>query len=102
MVRAGSYLAAVTSLRLLAALDASLYTHLYYSALPVHPTARKLVLPMDPDGAALLASFSLCSRLGTTIPGPCSSSAPPPPVAAFVAMASAPRGARRRGRHARP
>jgi chitinase len=24
----------------------------------VHPTARKLVLLMDPDGAALLASFS--------------------------------------------
>jgi chitinase len=57
-VRADFYLVAAARLRPLAVLDASLYTHLYYSALPVHPTARKLVLPMDPDGAALLASFS--------------------------------------------
>jgi chitinase len=58
MVRAGFYLATAARLRPLAVLDASLYTHLYYLALPVHPTARKLVLPMDTDGAALLASFS--------------------------------------------
>jgi chitinase len=57
-VRAGFYLTAAARLRPLAALDASLYTHLYYSALAVHPTTRKLVLPTDPDGAALLASFS--------------------------------------------
>ncbi|TKW03878.1 hypothetical protein SEVIR_7G071500v4 [Setaria viridis] len=57
-VRAGFYLAAAARLRPLAALDASHYTHLYYSALAVHPTTRKLVLPTDPDQAGLLAAFS--------------------------------------------
>ncbi|PUZ46753.1 hypothetical protein GQ55_7G107900 [Panicum hallii var. hallii] len=57
-VRAGFYLAAAARLRPLAALDASLYTHLYYSALAVHPTTRKLALPADPDQAGLLAAFS--------------------------------------------
>ncbi|CAL5027981.1 unnamed protein product [Urochloa decumbens] len=57
-VRAAFYLAAAARLRPLAALDASLYTHLYYSSLPVHPTTHKLVLPADPDQASLLASFS--------------------------------------------
>ncbi|OEL38094.1 hypothetical protein BAE44_0000887 [Dichanthelium oligosanthes] len=57
-VRAGYYLAAGARLRPLAALDASLYTHLYYSALAVHPTTHKLVLPTDPDQAGLLAAFS--------------------------------------------
>ncbi|CAN6234731.1 unnamed protein product [Urochloa humidicola] len=57
-VRAGFYLAAAARLRPLAALDASLYTHLYYSSLPVHPTTHKLVLPADPDQASLLAAFS--------------------------------------------
>ncbi|KAL6652936.1 hypothetical protein ACP70R_011861 [Stipagrostis hirtigluma subsp. patula] len=57
-VRAGYYLAAAARLRPLAALDASFYTHLYYSALAVHPTNRTLVLPADPDQARLLATFS--------------------------------------------
>jgi chitinase len=57
-VHADFYLAAAARLRPLAVLDASLYTHLYYLTLPVQPTARKLVLLMDPDRAALLASFS--------------------------------------------
>ncbi|KAG2571525.1 hypothetical protein PVAP13_7KG129500 [Panicum virgatum] len=57
-VRAGFYLAAAARLRPLAALDASLYTHLYYSALAVHPTTRKPALPADPDQAGLLAAFS--------------------------------------------
>ncbi|WVZ85219.1 hypothetical protein U9M48_032167 [Paspalum notatum var. saurae] len=57
-VRAGFYLAAGARLRPLDELDASLYTHLYYSALAVHPTTHRLVLPADPDQASLLASFS--------------------------------------------
>ena len=57
-VRAGFYLAAAARLSPLDALDASLYTHLYYSALAVHPTTRKLALPADPDQAGLLAAFS--------------------------------------------
>ncbi|CAL5034666.1 unnamed protein product [Urochloa decumbens] len=57
-VRAGFYLAAAARLRPLAALDASHYTHLYYSSLPVHPTTHKLLLPADPDQASLLAAFS--------------------------------------------
>lgn len=57
-VRAGYYLAAGARLRPLDKLDTSLYTHLYYSALPVHPITHKLVLPADPDQASLLASFS--------------------------------------------
>ncbi|KAF8668318.1 hypothetical protein HU200_052375 [Digitaria exilis] len=57
-VRAGYYLAAAARLRPLAELDASLYTHLYYSALAVHPTTHKLVLPTDPAEAGLLAAFS--------------------------------------------
>lgn len=57
-VRAGYYLAAAARLRPLAELDASLYTHLYYSSLAVHPTTHKLVLPADPDQAGLLAAFS--------------------------------------------
>nr|CAB3484248.1 unnamed protein product [Digitaria exilis] len=57
-VRAGYYLAGAARLRPLAELDASLYTHLYYSALAVHPTTHKLVLPTDPAEAALLAAFS--------------------------------------------
>ncbi|CAN6242076.1 unnamed protein product [Urochloa humidicola] len=57
-VRAGFYLAAAARLHPLAALDTSLYTHLYYSALAVHPTTHKLLLPADPNEAALLAAFS--------------------------------------------
>ncbi|CAN6227780.1 unnamed protein product [Urochloa humidicola] len=57
-VRAGFYLAAASHLHPLVALDTSLYTHLYYSALPIHPTTHKLVLPTDPDEASLLADFS--------------------------------------------
>ncbi|KAK3143026.1 hypothetical protein QOZ80_4BG0356740 [Eleusine coracana subsp. coracana] len=58
-VRAGYYLAADARLRPLAALDASLYTHLYYVALPVDPTTRASpVVPADPDQARLLAAFS--------------------------------------------
>jgi len=57
-VRAGFYLAADARLRPLDRLDASLYTHLYYSALAVHPTTHKLVLPTDPAQAGLLATFS--------------------------------------------
>ncbi|KAK3145000.1 hypothetical protein QOZ80_4AG0321150 [Eleusine coracana subsp. coracana] len=58
-VRAGYYLAADARLRPLAALDASLYTHLYYAALPVDPTTRASpVVPADPDQARLLAAFS--------------------------------------------
>ncbi|KAJ1270546.1 hypothetical protein BS78_06G060100 [Paspalum vaginatum] len=57
-VRAGFYLAAGARLRPLDELDASLYTHLYYSALAVHPTTHRLMLPADPDQASLLASFS--------------------------------------------
>ncbi|TVU13862.1 hypothetical protein EJB05_37293, partial [Eragrostis curvula] len=57
-VRAGFYLAADARLRPLAALDATLYTHLYYSALAVHPNKRSLVLPADADQARLLATFS--------------------------------------------
>jgi chitinase len=56
-VRAGFYLAAAARLRPLDRLDASLYTHLYYSALAVHPTTHKLVLPTDPNQAGLLATF---------------------------------------------
>lgn len=43
-VRAGYYLAADAHLRPLAALDASLYTHLYYYAVAVHPARRTLLL----------------------------------------------------------
>lgn len=57
-VRAGFYLAADARLRPLDRLDPSLYTHLYYSALAVHPTTHKLVLPTDPAQAGLLATFS--------------------------------------------
>jgi chitinase len=57
-VLAGYYLAADARLLPVAALDASLYTHLYYSALAVDPTARALVRPADPDQARLLAAFS--------------------------------------------
>jgi chitinase len=47
-VRAGYYFAADTNLQPLAHLDASLYTHLYYSSLAVHPTRRTFQLPADP------------------------------------------------------
>uniref|UniRef100_A0A0A9FMQ9 GH18 domain-containing protein n=1 Tax=Arundo donax TaxID=35708 RepID=A0A0A9FMQ9_ARUDO len=57
-VRAGYYLAADARLRPLAALDASLYTHLYYSALAVDPTRRAPAVPTDPEQARLLATFS--------------------------------------------
>ncbi|XP_052153244.1 class V chitinase-like isoform X2 [Oryza glaberrima] len=57
-VRAGYYLAADAHLRPLAALDASLYTHLYYYAVAVHPARRTLLLPPDPAAASLLGDFS--------------------------------------------
>ncbi|XP_051216698.1 class V chitinase-like [Lolium perenne] len=57
-VRAGYYFAADASLQPLAHLDASLYTHLCYSSLAVHPTRRTLQLPADPAQARLLATFS--------------------------------------------
>ncbi|KAL5215827.1 hypothetical protein ABZP36_007228 [Zizania latifolia] len=56
-VRAGYYLAADARLRSLADLDASLYTHLYYYAIPVHPVRRTLLLPADPAQVRLLATF---------------------------------------------
>uniref|UniRef100_A0ACD5UPS8 Uncharacterized protein n=1 Tax=Avena sativa TaxID=4498 RepID=A0ACD5UPS8_AVESA len=57
-VRAGYYSAADAHLQPLAHLDASLYTHLYYCSLTVHPTRRTLQLPDDPAQARLLATFS--------------------------------------------
>ncbi|KAL5214487.1 hypothetical protein ABZP36_003639 [Zizania latifolia] len=57
-VRAGYYLAADARLRPLAELDASLYTHLYYYALAVHPVRRTLLLPAEPGQVRLLATFS--------------------------------------------
>uniref|UniRef100_A0ACD5UA90 Uncharacterized protein n=1 Tax=Avena sativa TaxID=4498 RepID=A0ACD5UA90_AVESA len=57
-VRAGYYFAADAQLQPLAHLDASLYTHLYYCSLTVHPTRRTLQLPADPAQARLLATFS--------------------------------------------
>ncbi|KAG8063934.1 hypothetical protein GUJ93_ZPchr0004g38705 [Zizania palustris] len=57
-VRAGYYLAADARLRPLAELDASLYTHLYYYALAVHPARRTLLLPAEPGQVRLLATFS--------------------------------------------
>ncbi|KAM0866283.1 hypothetical protein ACQ4PT_042713 [Festuca glaucescens] len=57
-VRAGYYFAADANLQPLAHLDASLYTHLCYSSLAVHPTRRTLQLPADPAQARLLATFS--------------------------------------------
>uniref|UniRef100_A0A0E0KPJ2 GH18 domain-containing protein n=1 Tax=Oryza punctata TaxID=4537 RepID=A0A0E0KPJ2_ORYPU len=57
-VRAGYYLAADAHLRPLAALDASLYTHLYYYAVAVHPERRTLLMPPDPAAASLLGDFS--------------------------------------------
>ncbi|CAM0905111.1 unnamed protein product [Alopecurus aequalis] len=57
-VRAGYYFAADAHLQPLPHLDASLYTHLYYSSLSMHPTRRTLQLPADPAQARLLATFS--------------------------------------------
>ncbi|KAG8063969.1 hypothetical protein GUJ93_ZPchr0004g39732 [Zizania palustris] len=58
-VRAGYYLAADARLRRpLAELDASLYTHLYYYALAVHPARRTLLLAGGAGAVRLLATFS--------------------------------------------
>ncbi|VAH47136.1 unnamed protein product [Triticum turgidum subsp. durum] len=57
-VRAGYYFAADADLWPLSALDASLYTHLYYSSLSVHPTRHTLQLPADLAQVRLLANFS--------------------------------------------
>lgn len=57
-VRAGYYLAADARLLPLPSLDASLYTHLVYSALAVDPATHAPAVPADPDQARLLAAFS--------------------------------------------